>query len=369
MGCDIMPQYTNFIKENVAIKGAKRIGIYDGNGNRVGQIPLGNLAEPDGEKLYSFGALSDVHIVYNTAESDFRAALTYLNNDIDVAFTCICGDLTDNGTEAQLQQYKEVVDECSSDTPVYAIAGNHEHYESVSSSYLEKYTGHPLVYSFSHGNDMFLMIGCYKHATDGAFTQEMLQQIYEFLEENRNKRCFIFEHVFPTKNDSGNAGGIYLTRVKDIFGDGTADPADNGDTDSGKGAIFQSMLRHYKNTVLFHGHSHLKFDLQEIDKKANYNDSLGYRSIHIPALSITRDYVEQDTGSTLKNVQADSEGYVVDVYENGIFLRGRDFAKNDYKGEFIPIATYWIDTTLQDIEEGTFIDTTNTIDTTYTTFA
>lgn len=328
--------YQDFIKENVAPRDIRRIGIYNAQGNRVGQIPLGALTFPDvGAKKYSFGALSDVHIVYDTATLDFQRALTYLNNDEDVAFTCICGDLTDDGTEAQLAQYKAVVDAYSPDTPVYAMAGNHEKY-STQPTLVPQYTGHPLYYSFTHGDDVFIMCGCYSWANDGIFTQEYLQWVYETLEANRDKRCFIFEHVMPF-GDSGNAGGLYSF---DMFA-GT------------KGSVFQSLLKHYKNTVLFHGHSHLKFYLQEVDDKANYSDALGYRSVHIPSLAVPRDLVS----GTLTGIYADSEGYVVDVYEGGIHLRGRDFVA----GEFLPIASYWIDTTLQTVAAGTYTDSTGTI--------
>lgn len=334
-----MGRYQGFIPQNIAPAGSRRIGIYNAQGNRVGQIPLGSLTPPvPGKKLYSFGALSDVHIVYSTAADDFKRALSYLNDDADVAFTCICGDLTDDGSAAQLAQYKEIVDIHSADTPVYAIAGNHEHYNNVSSGYLADYTGHPLYYSFTHGDDVFVMCGCYSEAYDGVFTQPYLQWIYETLEANRNKRCFVFEHVFPW-GDSGNPGGYYHS---DLFG-------------GVRGSVFQSLLRHYKNTVLFHGHSHTKFELQGIDKKANYSDVLGYRSIHIPSLAVPRDIVND----ALTYIYADSEGYLVDVYKNGIHLRGRDFVK----GEFLPIASYWLDTTLQTVEAGTYTDPTGTIKT------
>lgn len=335
-----MAQYDKFIAENVATAHAKRIDVYNAKGKRVGIIPLGTLTPPDtSKKQYSFGALSDVHIVYNTAADDFKRALTFLNDNVDVAFTCICGDLTDDGTETQLAQYKAIVDSHSADTPVYAIAGNHERYSTLSNAYLADYTGYPLYYSFTHGNDVFLMCGCYKwSSTDGVFTKEYLQWIYETLEANRNKRCFIFQHVFPW-GDCGNPGGYYSF---DMFS-GT------------QGSVFQSLLKHYKNTVFFHGHSHTKFYLQEMEDKANYSDALGYRSVHIPSLAVPRDVAN----SSLTNIYADSEGYVVDVYENGIHLRGRDFVK----GEYLPIASYWLDTTLQTVEAGTYTDTTGTIET------
>jgi 3',5'-cyclic AMP phosphodiesterase CpdA len=331
--------YTTISPKNTAPTNAKNITIFDGK-TKICDIDISKMKPSDlGKKLYSFGALSDVHVVYDTAAEDFRRALSYLNNDIDVAFTCICGDLTNEGIRNELAQYKAIVDECSADTPVYAITGNHEMYASVCKEFLYEYTGRPLYYSFAQGDDVFVMVGEYQWANYALFEEGELQWLYETLEANRNKRCFVFFHVFPW-GDSGNANGLYGT---DLF-TGT------------QGKIFQNLMKHYKNTILFHGHSHLKFDLQEIDKKANYNETLGYRSVHIPSLAVPRDSVNGE----ITTIYAESEGYVVDVYENHVVLRGRDFVK----GEFIPIAQYCLDTTLIEIPANTFVDDTGTIKTT-----
>ena len=99
-----MTQYEDLIPQNVALPGTRRIGIYNSGGNRVGQIRLDTLTPPTEElRQYSFGALSDVHIVYTTAADDFKKALTYLNESEAVAFTCVCGDLTDSGTACSVQ--------------------------------------------------------------------------------------------------------------------------------------------------------------------------------------------------------------------------------------------------------------------------
>lgn len=332
--------YRDFIPQNIAPLGARRISIYDKNGSRVGQIPLGSLTPPTpGKKLYSFGALSDVHIVYNTAQTDFQRALTYLNEDMDVAFTCICGDLTDNGTVAQLAQYKAAVDAYSPDTPVYAIAGNHEATsEPNTTARMLPYTGQPLYYSFTHGDDVFIMLGEYRWNNTYLFEDGELQWLKDTLEENKDKRCFVFFHVFPW-GDCGNANGLY---PHDLFS-------------GAQGNEFKTLLAQHKNVILFHGHSHLKFCLQEVDSRANYSEALGFKSVHIPSLAVPRDDANGD--GTYEDVYAESEGYVVDVYENGIHLRGRDFVR----GEFLPIASYWLDTALQTVEAGTYTDPTGTI--------
>ena len=337
-----MLKYTHFIPQNVAPKNARRIGVYNEKGNRVGQIPLGSLTFPDaGAKLYSFGALSDVHIQYDTAQADFQRALEYLNAQEDVAFTCVCGDLTSNGTSAELTTYKNAVQMYSPNTPVYAIMGNHDVRSNLMDS-IQDYTGNPLYYSVSHGNDVFIFVGNVADWTTAVLSTAELQWLYETLEANRNKRCFLFEHIRPTEG-CGNALGLYQRSGTTDWGGAT-------------GAVFESLLSHYKNIIFFHGHSHLKFYLQEYDKLANYDKIRGSHSVHVPSISVPRDS-DWALDPSAVVVYADSEGYVVDVYKNGIHLRGRDFIK----GEYLPIASYWLDTTLQTVAAGTYTDPTGTI--------
>lgn len=348
-------KYTHFIRENIAPVGAKKIGVYNSDGKRVCGIALGRLAPSlaNADKLYSFTALSDPHIPRETASTDFQRALTFAENNCD--FTCICGDLTVNGTDSELAQYKSIVDTYAKTKPVYAVGGNHDSIPAdMTFDRLTPYTGKPMYYSFEQGNDVFIMLSHYgKYEGDGIgwlsskfVSIDELQWLYETLETNRNKRCFVFNHVYPYDDGVGDANRLY-----------------NGaywrTQDGGVGQAFINLLKHYKNTILFHGHSHLRFQLQEKDEIANYSSDVGYRSVHIPSLSVPRDMVS----GSLDYVYAESEGYVVDVYENCIILNGRDFIDNDADGHLLPIATYKIDTTLQTIEPNTFVDSTGTITT------
>ena len=345
-----MAKYRDFIPQNVAPKNVKRIGIYDSNGNRVGTIPLGSLAFPNvGQKLYSFGALSDVHIGYESAVGDFQTALTYFKEQENVAFNCICGDLTGAAYDSQFEQYKAIVDSYSAGTPVYAIAGNHEGMTAGIENRIATYTGHPLYYSFAHGNDVFIMVGTLggeQYSSGIVFADGELQWLYETLEANRNKRCFVFQHIFAGIENApvcGNAAGQYTNWCW------------HNTTECN---VFISLMKHYKNVIWFHGHSHLKYVLQKYGQLyANYSNSDGYRSVHIPSLAAPRADTNGDGAGD--SIYAESEGCVVDVYENGIHLRGRDFVK----GEFLPIASYWLDTTLQTIPAKTYTDSTGTIKT------
>lgn len=336
-----MYKYNHFIPQNTAYGETKKIGVYNSSGNRVCEVGLGKLAFPKRKtkKLYSFGAISDIHLQYDTAQEDFQRALTYLNNTEDVVFTCIAGDLTSSGTASELEVYKNYIDTYSPNTPVYAITGNHDVRSGLQNS-ISNYTGQPLYYSFEYKGDVFIMMGINVEAEGSLFTTAQLQWFYETLEANRNKRCFVFHHVRP-QDGCGNVLGIYSY---DIWG-GT------------EATVFENLMKHYKNAHQFHGHSHLMFYLQTLSSVANIDKIFGGWSIHIPSLAVPRDINSALNG--YENIYANSEGYIVDVYENGIHLRGRDFVK----GEFLPIASYWLDTTLVNIEANTFTDSTGTITT------
>ena len=327
----------NFIPQNIAPVGAKKIAIFDSNGNKVDSLPLGNLSPKNsGTKLYSFGALSDVHLPYaaQQASTDFQKALTYFNNVAKVNFICIAGDISDAGTEAEWLDYKNHVDAYSPNIPVYMCTGNHDTAYDITYEYPIQYTGHPLWYSFTQGDDVFIFFGLRKWQGDDVFYNEALQWLYETLEENKDKRCFVFQHEMRL-DGCGNGHGLYGW-------DGLA---------GRNGQVFLSLMEHYKNVIWFHGHSHTPFRLQSVQPTpiANYDRLFGCHSVHIPSLAIPR-YGNSD-------VIFDAEGYIVDVYENGIHLRGIDFIEE----EFVPIASYWIDTTPVDIPVNSYVDTRGVI--------
>lgn len=328
-----------FIPQNTALKGAKNIGLYDSNGNKLKNIPLGNLApKSKGNKLYTFGAISDVHLPYNTGTDDFVRALNYLNNEEKVDFICISGDMGSVGTDAEWASYKNYVDTYSPNTTVHISAGNHDAGQSAPKTYDYPipYTGNPLYYSFTQGDDVFIIFGMSLWGNP-PFTNESLQWLYETLESNRNKRCFVFQHMMR-KGHAGDASGRY-----------SWDGLNNTN-----GKVFLSLMEHYKNVLWFHGHSHCEFEQQDTLAlpNSNYDRVFGCHSIHVPSCCMTRN--ENNSYD-----YEDSEGYVIDVYKNGIHLRGRDFIAK----KFLPIASYWIDTKLAEIKANTYSDPYGVIDT------
>lgn len=344
--------YNGFIPQNIAPKGATKLVVYDSDGNRKGTVPLGFLERLTGEKLYSFGLISDLHVIAEQTETSeyLDNALTYFEEQ-GCLFCCHGGDITNIGfwynsgdTEIYLGQFTEYKRICDlhPNIPVYGICGNHENYNKVITenlTELEEYTGHGLYYTVQHEHDLFIFIG--QPVSYQTINLEELQWLYETLEANRNIRCHVFVHVFPS-NDSGNAMNAY----ESYFGQYESH--------------VKALLNHYKNTVLYHGHSHNKFKNQEIDKCANYTDKNGYHSVHIPATGGCNDVIKQEDGSWERlRDRASAEAYLVDVYEDYIVLNGFDVTNNSLN----PLGTFKIDTKLVEIEANTFTDSTGTINT------
>lgn len=325
--------YEDFINENIAPYATTKIGVYNSEGNKVGVIPLGNFKPEYGDRLYRFGVLSDVHNQSDqSAEStaDLQRALSIFNEKESVIMTCICGDISQNGTASEFEIYKNNVDAKSPNTPVYTTVGNHDATSSgLNLDSWNTYTGnHGRSFEVTQGNDHFLFFGMnyWSLGSSGTpYMEEDMAWLEEKLEAYRNERCFIFTHLFfPDRagnlNDiypSGNwLGGAQLTRI-------------------------QGLCDHYKNTIWFSGHSHWKWYLQKYQDRANiYRNNCGW-CVHIPSCASPID----SNGSTRVNKPLESEGAIVDVYENYIDIRGIDL-KNE---KYLPIAQYRLDTTLVEI--------------------
>ena len=362
---------TPLIAENIAPSNASRLAIFNGK-TKVGTVAISKMQPTNlGGMMYSFGLLSDIHLSGNNSltATKFNNALAYFKQE-KVSFCCSCGDMTDTGfwypisetdgtsyySTAQFDEYRRILKE--NDMTMYSNCGNHESYNGydISKTYtdvygadpsivvdnptkLQEYTGNGLTFTVTHGNDVFVFVG--QSTQTLPMTVEHLQWLYETLEANRNKRCFVFVHSYVSSLDSGNPLGLHSLPLFSYWG------ATNT-------KAFTDMMAHYKNTVLFHGHSHVHFETQQQVSNAIYSEALGFRSVHVPSSANGRKIIN---GALGPKDTAYSLGYLVEVYKNHIVLKGYDFVGSAE----VPMAQYCIDTTLQTIAPNTFVDSTGTI--------
>ena len=163
-------------------------------------------------------------------------------------------------------------------------------------------------------------------------TDEQITWLKEKLNTYRNQRVFLLFHVFM--DPTGNVNSLYpYTKM------------------SGQQATkLSDMLTHFKNVIFMSGHSHLDYRLQKYGANANIslNNDTCHR-IHTPSGSRPRG---NDTGTSSGDTYNDlegCEGAIVEVYQNGLIIQGRDFEID----KDLPIARYYLDTSIINVDEYT----------------
>lgn len=330
-------KYTHFIPENIAPKGAKKIGVYNANGKRIASIPLGRLTLTAKAKKYSFGLISDTHICPDISDTGVIVSerldntLTWFEEQ-GAVFVANCGDMTNVGFEnpkgtynpVQFAEYQRI---CNlHNLPVYGVCGNHDSYNSDISDYeaeLNEYTGHNIRFIVEYEEDVFIFFGQPKASTlyvnGGIIPVPELSWLENQLTTNKNKRCFVFIHPYLT-NDSGNPLGVHPVNIA---------PAPYVHN------IIVSALKNHGKAVLFHGHAHFMPTMQELDKTCNYTRKNGFPSVHVPSLGWAS-YID-NSKEMIKDI-TEGFGYLVDVYDDSIILNSWDFVRN----KPVPIGTYKI---------------------------
>ena len=349
-----MAIYEDFIDANVAPATADAIGIFDEAGTKVGSIEISGIRADNSGLLYSVGMLSDVHLntqnpYYSDSFTDFDNALKFFNA-ANVAFTCTCGDISENGIEAEFARYQEIV-AANPESEVYTTTGNHDATQSgINEALWKQYTGNGLTYEVSQTlpngkTDHYLFLGMSAWNFSEAYTTANLMWLRSRLEAYKNERCFIITHLF-FPDGAGNMLNIY--------------PEGNWLRGVQLNEL-KELAAKYVNTIWFSGHSHWKWSLQKFDDDANVyrNQNAGW-TVHIPSCAKPSDSNGiPGSGDAARQEKKDqSEGAVINVYENHIDVLGVDFIT----GKYIPVGTYRLDTTLEEVEETPLDETALTAD-------
>jgi hypothetical protein len=185
------------------------------------------------------------------------------------------------------------------------------------------------------------------------------------LEQFSNKRIFIFTHLFFVhKAGSNNINNGYFH-----YG-GIWDRWKMSETSAycpcGIQFEFLNKLNNeYKNTIWFTGHSHLKWNWQTVDPNVNINnneyniyrpdDNDFVKDMHYLRKSdepISKSGFNVHIPSTCRPLKlssgydiayGDSEGAIMDIYEDYVDIRGVVFKdSNEYTNKYYPLAQYRI---------------------------
>lgn len=315
--------FNNINELNVAPTNATKIIGKDAYNNIISEIPIpSSMNKKTGTLLYKVGVVSDIHIDaygedYGDSQNDFIKALQFFNTN-NVDFIVINGDLVNDGYEEDYKKYVEIVTNYSNKIPIKTLRGNHECYYdggyNVSNNRYANYIGDDTYYEYIKGNDVYIFLSAMKEAGDN-LKSEQTTWLKEKLAEHKNKRILLFTHYMY--GEVGTVGNLF-------------------DKTQMSNSAFLNLIKQYKNIVYFSGHSHTNFEAQKLNKYANIKRSSDIcNRVHISSLARPRVY----KGSEFVNTPDGSEGYVMEVYENGILLKGYDFAIEEY----VAIAQYFLE--------------------------
>lgn len=265
-----------------------------------------------------FPVISDVHIDNDsTADMEkFKAAMDQLNKvapDQD-AFVVI-GDLTDYGYATEYDKFFSIYNEKKQDgvNSIFTM-GNHDYWNGLSikdaqTLFLKKTEMESIYYHKEVNGYHFIALSPENSNTHGLYTIEQINWLGKQLEaaekDNPGEPIFVFLHQ----------------HIKDtVYG------SDLWGTQENKELLYDT-LKKYPQVITFSGHSHYPLEDPRTIHQKDFT-SVGTSSVS---------YLELEPG-TLQGFHPEgyrdiSQGMVIEVYNNEVVIKKRDFHKDDWAGD------------------------------------
>lgn len=320
---------------------------------------------------YTFASYSDIHIdnhgsTYAYDDEHWSAALdTATKRDVDFIITS--GDNINNNCDItgiykkEWQKYLKILAESDYCNPIYESIGNHELWQGVDvgTEYFINSTGLEGDNNTSN-NAYFTKDICGDHfifmSLEGGFYPSLV-------EEFSTEQLDWLEGLL--KEYSGDGKNIYIVEHSLFYNYGAGDKTDgepyydiplSDEFESTK--RFKSILQEYKDTIFISGHTHISFDAQ-----LNYstNNDTSAQMVHNSSVGGIRKVVNNALD---RNYLLDeTEGYIVDVYDEAIIFNGANLYYNQYN----PNCCYIVNTSQQAYNKMTSTDPTTSPTTESTT--
>lgn len=377
--------HSDFNKYNTLASDAEMLAVYDNSGKFRGYVEPRNYKKEYGRKLYTFGLFSDLHnnegLTGSTTDNDedMANAMQYYVNVEHADFIACCGDVFSTANdEGMFQKFQQVKNANCPNIPLYACSGNHDCATStdgsgtVDQTLWNTYLGTNKSFVITHSenstlpeDDVLIFWGeSYNQFVNGTgdnptpiqnkgpYTDEDIAWLRTQLATYKNKRVLVFNHLFfPGTTDAADAyvqSSLFMSPML------------------GKVASLAYM---YRNTIWFNGHNHWGYNEQVVDKKANVCDECEYQTpgikmapqVHVSSCGSIREVNKNSGDKYHRNDINDSEGAVVDVYENCIVHRAIKFKVGNgaYTNKLMPIAEYTIPFTKKSIPNWEIIELTD----------
>ena len=275
-----------------------------------------SLKAPKSKLLYKFAVFTDLHIISSKAHhvTHLKAALNDVKELGGYSAIFTTGDNTDTGSAAEWDLLLKTVNSVEGIPDIYYALGNHDMVYGSGHAYqvnlFKQKTGMPdQYYSVELNGIRHIVLGSDIATTAGGINKPQLDWLRSELSKcDKSKPTFIFLHQ-PLKETV--SGTLYSKNnvIQDWFG------VTNAEKD------IRAMLKEFPNAILFTGHTHWSLEsMQPI--LAGHGDDATF--VNCASVGYLWDDTDKET--------AGSQGYFVEVYEDYILLRGREFVKGNWCG-------------------------------------
>ncbi len=275
----------------------------------------------------TFAAWADPQISTYLIEREpiFRAACDDLRNaETDIDALVLAGDIAENGLYAEFQMVYDRL--AGSGVKNYITAtGNHDIRLRAYSDSLKHFTKFTNALNADAGSDLYVEKMHYRYQVNG----------YDFVVLGSDK--MVFEEAYISdeqlnwldetlKETSASGKPTFVILHQVLKGTNNVENAWNSSVE-GAGSVgeqsdaLREIMNRYENIFLITGHLHQGFGIGTYELVDNIH------SINLPSITI-----ENKDGDDDGNVSG--IGYMVEVYENNVLFRARNFAKGEYMPQF-----------------------------------
>lgn len=153
---------------------------------------------------FKYAFVTDTHIGTATGEEDLRRTVADINNQKDIDFILVTGDVTEMGTNDELKLAREILSGLKK--PFYIIPGNHDTgwSESGGVSFIKEFGNDK--FTFDHNGYRFIACasGPYVRMSDGHIPRDATVWLDEVLKKTPKDMPIVFINHYPIDNSLDN---------------------------------------------------------------------------------------------------------------------------------------------------------------------
>lgn len=264
-----------------------------------------------------FPVISDVHILKSgtTDLQKWGSALHQLNELVPKQDALVVvGDLTENGYIEEYDRFMSIYDIKKQPKAVSMIAiGNHDYWNGLSvidsqKRFIEKTGMESIYYHKVVKGYHFIVIGKEDGKTEGTFSVKQIEWLGEQLKlantDDPKKPIFVFHHQPIKGTIYGSEWGFSANRD-----------------------LFYDTLKEYPQVITFSGHTHYPLDEP---RTIHQKDFTTLATASLKNMWVEAGYIQ---GELPKGAETFSQGLIVEVHGDKVFIHRRDFTQNDWIGE------------------------------------